>query len=72
MSEADDMWQNEMAQLGGDFDAEDPTHEVITGKKQKVIFTGSRRACWAFRRLNGGFVREYTGEGEDTFEEYRL
>ena len=61
MSEADVMWQAQLCNLGAEGD-EEPTHEVIMGKRQDVVFAGSRAACWAFRRANGGFVRDYSGE----------
>lgn len=62
MSEADAMWQFQLCDWGAEYGNTEPTHEVIMGKRQDVVFKGSRAACWAFRRLNGGFVREYSGE----------
>lgn len=61
MSEADAMWQAQLCGWGAEQN-ETPTHEVIVGKRQDVIFKGSRAACWAFKRKHGGFVREYSGE----------
>ena len=61
MCEADAMWQSQLSEWGAE-DGDSPSHEVFMGKRQDVVFKGSRAACWAFKRANGGFVREYSGE----------
>jgi hypothetical protein len=65
MSEADAMWISQLSDLGAAHGNPDPTHEVIMGKRQEVVFAGSRAACWAFKRANGGFVREYRGDDDE-------
>jgi len=39
------------------------THEVVIGRNERV-FSGSRAACWAYRKQHGGYVREKGGEDE--------
>ena len=56
MSEADYM---DDCQRTGQWDEENAavlTHEVVCGSR--IVFQGSRAACWKFKRLNGGFVQK--------------
>lgn len=38
-----------------------PTHEVVV-YGGRVVFTGSREACWAYKKHHGGFVQIYVGD----------
>lgn len=64
MSEADYMWTSQISDLGS-LDEYEPEYEVIRGKRQDVVFTGTRAECWDFKKHNGGFVRAYTGSIEE-------
>lgn len=55
--EADALWGEHMCAAGEEFGLPEPEFEVIKGKRQEVVFAGSRADCWTFRKLNGGFVR---------------
>lgn len=58
MSEADYM---DDCQRAGQWDDENrpaPTHEVVA-ECGRVAMTGSRAACWAYKRQHGGFVQEF-------------
>lgn len=57
MSEADYMDDCQHASRYDDENAEAPTHEVV-GPRNERLFVGSREACWAYRCVNGGYVRE--------------
>lgn len=67
MSEADYMWQQQLSEWGAEFGDEPPEFEVIKGKRQNVVFKGSRPACWAYQKAQGGFVRAYSGEDNDDY-----
>lgn len=57
MSEADYMDDCQHASRYDEDQAEPPTHEVV-GPQNEKLFSGSRTACWAYRRKRGGYVRE--------------
>jgi len=61
-SEADAMWDAEMSAYGAEGDPLTPEFEVVRGRKNDRVFSGSRKACWDFKSKNGGFVRAYSGE----------
>ena len=65
MSEADAMWQSQLSEWGAEYGDDTPAYEVVSGKRQDRIFAGSRAACWAFKRANGGFVRAYSGDCDE-------
>ena len=58
MSEADYMDDCQHADRWDDENRSHPTHEVVDGMN-RIMFVGSRAACWAFKRQNGGFVRTH-------------
>ncbi|UNY40309.1 hypothetical protein KLEP181_gp55 [Paracoccus phage vB_PmaP_KLEP18-1] len=62
------MWDAEMSAAGAEFGTGGPTHQVVRGRRNKVVFAGSRAACWSFRKKHGGFVQEY--EDPEWIEEW--
>ena len=65
MSEADYMNSVQMSQLGAEIGDQTPEFEVIIGKRQERVFSGSRAECWDYRRARGGFVRPYSGDDDE-------
>jgi hypothetical protein len=59
-TEADYMYDCQLAASGGDAEQDDPDFEVVNGKNDR-LFAGSRAACWDFKRKRGGYVRAFTG-----------
>lgn len=56
MSEADYMYDCDMVYLWDEQHKPKETHEVKVANR--VVFRGSRAACWDYKRRNGGFVQE--------------
>ena len=56
MSEADYMDDCDMVSLWDAQHKDVPTHEVKVANR--IVFVGSRAACWAYKNRNGGFVQE--------------
>jgi len=62
-TEADYMYDCQLAASGGDEDLPDPEFEVHQGNS--VRFVGSRNECWAFKLKHGGYVRPFSGYDDD-------
>lgn len=56
MSEADYMDDCQHADRWDEENRPEHTHEVQIA--DRIVFRGSRAACWNFKRAKGGWVRE--------------
>ena len=57
MTEADYMDDCQQVHRWDDENKKPATHEVVFGSRNEVRFSGSRAACWDFKKHNGGYVR---------------
>lgn len=64
-TEADYMYECQLAASGGEFEQDDPEFEVVKAHNNDRIFSGSRPACWDFKRRYGGYVRAWSGRDDD-------
>lgn len=58
MSEADYMDDVAHIDKWDDDNKPAPTHEVVNHRND-TVFAGSRKACWAYQKQHGGFVRDH-------------
>lgn len=64
-TEADYMYDCQLAASGGESEQDAPEFEVVRSHNNDRMFSGSRAACWSFKRQYGGYVREFSGHDDD-------